>query len=316
MHGLNILPAMADDASSRPSRPLQTEALAAIVRRMGRAAEPPWLHGEVARRMAERLSLVRLQPAALIDWWSFNGAGAALLRQAYPRARILHVEPLDPVRERARTATAKGRWLPRFRAAALDEWADPQQVPASSGGLLWANMMLHLSADPLATLSAWHRALAVDGFLMFSTLGPGTLQGLRRLYAQLGWPSPHAPFVDMHDLGDMLVQAGFADPVMDQEPLTLTWADPDALLDELRSLGGNADPQRAAGLRTPRWRRRLRDELQQLRGGDGRLRLDFELVYGHAFRAAPKPKVAAQTSVALDEMRAMVRAGRRGPESL
>ena len=306
---------MADDAPPRPSRPLHTEALDAIVRRMGRSTEPPWLHGEVARRMAERLGLVRLQPAELVDWWSFNGAGGALLRQAYPRARILHVEPLHAVRERTRAAATKRRWLPRLGAAA-HAWCDPQQVPAGSAGLLWANMMLHLSADPQATLGAWQRVLAVDGFLMFSTLGPGTLQGLRRLYAQLGWPSPHAPFVDMHDLGDMLVQAGFADPVMDQEPLTLTWADPDALLDELRSLGGNADPQRAAGLRTPRWRRRLRDELQQLRGGDGRLRLDFELVYGHAFRAAPKPKVAAQTSVALDEMRAMVRAGRRGPESL
>ena len=295
-----------------PSRPLHTEALDAIVRRMGRSAEPPWLHGEVARRMAERLGLVRLQPAELVDWWSFNGAGGALLRQAYPRARILHVEPLHAVRERTRAAATKRRWLPRLGAAA-HAWCDPQQVPAGSAGLLWANMMLHLSADPQATLGAWQRVLAVDGFLMFSTLGPGTLQGLRQLYARLGWPSPHAPFVDMHDLGDMLVQAGFADPVMDQEQLTLTWADADALLNELRSLGGNADPQRAAGLRTPRWRRRLCDELQQLRGADGRLRLDFEVVYGHAFRAAPKPKVAAQTSVALDDMRAMVRAARRGP---
>ncbi len=303
---------MADDAPPRPSRPLHTEALDAIVRRMGRSAEPPWLHGEVARRMAERLGLVRLQPAELVDWWSFNGAGGALLRQAYPRARILHVEPLHAVRERTRAAATKRRWLPRLGAAA-HAWCDPQQVPAGSAGLLWANMMLHLSADPQATLGAWQRVLAVDGFLMFSTLGPGTLQGLRQLYARLGWPSPHAPFVDMHDLGDMLVQAGFADPVMDQEQLTLTWADADALLNELRSLGGNADPQRAAGLRTPRWRRRLCDELQQLRGADGRLRLDFEVVYGHAFRAAPKPKVAAQTSVALDDMRAMVRAARRGP---
>lgn len=303
---------MADDAPLRPSRPLQTEALDAIVRRLGRAAEPPWLHGEVARRMAERLSLVKLQPAALVDWWSFNGAGAALLRQAYPRARILHVEPLDTVRERTRATVSWRRWLPGFGAAA-DEWFAPQQVPAGGAGLLWANMMLHLSADPLATLSTWHRALAVDGFLMFSTLGPGSLQGLRDIYRQRGWPPPHAPFVDMHDLGDMLVQSGFADPVMDQEQLTLTWADADGLLAELRSLGGNADPRREAGLRTPRWHRRLCDALQQLRGADGRLRLDFELVYGHAFRAAPKPRVSAQTSVALDEMRAMVRATRRGP---
>ncbi len=97
----------------------------------------------------------------------------------------------------------------------------------------------------------------------------------------------------MHDLGDMLVHAGFADPVMDQETLTLTWPDADALLRELRAWAAMPTRARMPGLRTPRWRERLCAELQALRGPDGRLRLDFELVYGHAFRAAPKPRVAA-----------------------
>jgi malonyl-CoA O-methyltransferase len=186
-------------------------------------------------------------------------------------------------------------------------------VPAGEAELLWSNMMLHLVSDPVALMQQWQRALAVDGFLMFSTLGPGSLQGLRRVYARLGWPAPHAPFVDMHDLGDMLVHAGFADPVMDQEVLTLTWPDAQALLHELRALGGNADPARSSGLRTPRWRQRLCAELRALQDAEGRLRLDFELVYGHAFRAAPKPRITAQTTVALDEMRAMVRSPRRVP---
>jgi malonyl-CoA O-methyltransferase len=194
-------------------------------------------------------------------------------------------------------------------------WATPEQVVPGQAELLWANMMLHLSADPLALLQQWQRSLAVDGFLMFSTLGPGSLQGLRQVYARLGWPVPHAPFVDMHDLGDMLLQAGFADPVMDQEILTLTWPDAGSLLRELRSLGGNADPLRSAGLRTPRWRERLGVALQQLCGPAGRLRLDFELVYGHAFRAAPKPRIAAQTTVALEDMRSMVRSPRRSSGS-
>ena len=188
-------------------------------------------------------------------------------------------------------------------------------MPAGSAQLVWANMMLHGVPDPAEVMRRWRDALAVDGFLMFSTLGPDTLRSLRALYADAGWGPAHAPFVDMHDLGDMLVQAGFADPVMDQEQLTLTWPDADALLGELRSLGGNADSGRASGLRTPRWRRRLGEAPEGLRGADGRLRLEFEVVYGHAWRVAPKPRVAAQTAVGLDEMRAMVRAGRRGPGS-
>ena len=161
-------------------------------------------------------------------------------------------------------------------------------------------------------MQQWHRALAVDGFVMFSTLGPGSLTALSRIYVRCGWPPPFAPFVDMHDLGDMLLRCGFDDPVMDQEIVTLTWNDADALLRELRTLGGNAHPRRFAGLRTPRWRQRLCDELQPLRGDDGRLRLDFELVYGHAFKVAPRPRVAEQTSVSLEAMRAMVRAGQGG----
>ena len=302
---------MPEAAPTRPLRPVQPEALAHIARRLGRAAEAPWLHAEVARRMAERLGLIRLQPRALIDWWSFNGAAQALLQQAYPRSRVLRVEADDAVLRRCCAVASTRWWSPGRWVGPQLAWATPEQVAPGEAELLWANMMLHLSADPEALLQQWHRVLAVDGFLMFSTLGPGSLHGLRQAYARLGWPAPHAPFVDMHDLGDMLVRAGFADPVMDQETLTLTWPDADALLGELRGLGGNADPWRSQGLRTPRWRGRLHTELQQLQGPDGRLRLDFELVYGHAFRAAPKPRVAAQTTVALEDLRAMARSPRR-----
>ncbi len=303
---------MADAVTSAPVPAAQAAALARIACRMARANQAPWLHGEVARRMAERLSLIKRQPRSLIDWDSFNGASQALLRDAYPGAEVLRVEAgvrLAP----PRAAAARGaRWRSLLRRAGPQvAVVSASEVPDGQAELLWANMVLHLCADPAAMLQRWQRALAVDGFVMFSTLGPGSLGALSRLYARCGWPAPFAPFVDMHDLGDMLLHCGFDDPVMDQEIVTLTWADADALLRELRSLGGNAHVARVAGLRTPRWRARLCDELQQLRGGDGRLRLDFELVYGHAFRVAPRPRVAAQTSVSLDDMRTMVRSGRR-----
>ncbi len=303
---------MPADATPRPARPVQAEALAAIVRRMARAEQPPWLHGEVARRMAERLALIRLQPRRLVDWWSFNGASQTLLQQTYPQARVWRVEADDALRRRGAAATNRRAWLPRRWGAPAVEVRAPQGLDPGCE-LLWANMMLHLVDDPLAQMRQWHQALAVDGFLMFSTLGPGSLAGLRHVYAGLGWPPPHAPFIDMHDLGDMLLQCGFADPVMDQEILTLTWPDAAALLHELRALGGNAEPARHPGLRTPHWRERLGQALASLQAPDGRLRLDFELVYGHALRAPPRPRVAGQTTVALDEMRAMVRSGRRGP---
>jgi malonyl-CoA O-methyltransferase len=94
---------------------------------------------------------------------------------------------------------------------------------------------------------------------------------------------------------------------MDQETITLQWPNAQALLDELRSLGGNAAPSRAAGLRTPRWRQRLLGELESLAGSDGRPALSFEVAYGHAFRAAPRLRGGEETTVSLEDMRAMVR---------
>jgi malonyl-CoA O-methyltransferase len=178
--------------------------------------------------------------------------------------------------------------------------------------MLWANMVLHAAADPVALMAQWHRALAVDGFLMFSTLGPDSLLELREVYAAAGWPAPHPPHVDMHDIGDQLVQQGFADPVMDQETLRLHWSGPEALLAELRALGANLGVDRAPGLRTPRWRARLLGALRERVGPDGRITMRFELVYGHAFKAAPRPAPGAPVAVPLEQVRATLGSHRRG----
>lgn len=254
--------------------------------------------------MADRLPVIKARPRVVLDWWAGTGASGEVLAAAYPEARRVAVETEAPA--------ALPWWSPR-------RWAGPlpvaeAAVEAGSAQLVWANMMLHGVADPALVFAQWQRALAVDGFLMFSTLGPGTLEALSALYRAAGWPVPLAPFVDMHDLGDLLVQAGFADPVMDQETLTLSWADPAAAIAELRTLGGNVDPGRHPGLRTPRWRQRLLDALAGTAGSDGRPVLRFELVYGHAFRPTPRPRVEGETNVSLDDMRTMVRHGRKpGP---
>jgi malonyl-CoA O-methyltransferase len=303
---------MAVDAPSDDPRGLDPAAVAAIVRRLARNAQPPWLHQEVARRMAERLAIIRLQPATIVDWWSHLGASATLLGKAYPSARRIEVEPDALVAPR--TEAARRPWWSPQRWAGAEVSVQPESAALPAGvQLVWANMMLHAVVDPPALFARWQSALAVDGFVMFSCLGPDTLRELRELYARLGWPAPTPAFIDMHDLGDMLVQAGFADPVMDQETITLRWDDPDALLRELRTLGGNASPARHAGLRTPRWRARLLRELESLAGPDGKPALRFEVAYGHAFRAAPRLRPGEATTVSLEDMRAMVRSGRANP---
>ena len=309
------------DITSKTRRDIDDAALERLVQRLAAAPQPPWLHAEVARRMGERLEIIKLKPARIVDWWARAGAGGNTLHLAYPAARRTEVE-LQPA-----DIAQRARWWPvALTPAARVTQARAGEVADGAAQLVWANMMLHLLADPMPTLRAWQRALSVDGFLMFSTLGPGSLQQLRALYGANDWGPPLAALTDMHDIGDMLVEAGFADPVMDQELLTLTWPDARAALLELRSFGANLHPRRNAGLRTPRWRRRLEAGLQRMAGArnddhsdgrnddsnPGRIELTLEIVYGHAFKPLPRARVLPESTVALADMRAMVRAGRGG----
>jgi malonyl-CoA O-methyltransferase len=257
--------------------------------------------------MAERLAIVKLQPARVLDWWAHVGASGVALARAYPHAKRVSVEC-----DVAPAVPAPWWSARRWTRAGIEVVAEADVVPGQAQ-LVWANMTLHAVHDPGLIVRQWHRALAVDGFLMFSTLGPGSLPELRALYAQRDWGPALAPLVDMHDTGDLLVAAGFADPVMDQELVTLTWASAAAALDELRGLGSNAAPDRQRGLRTPRWRAALLAAMDSAarQRADGRVALTFELVYGHAFKPVPRARVAAQSSVPLDDLTAMLRAGRR-----
>lgn len=288
-------------------------AVVALQHRLGRLPAPPWLHAEIAGRMAERLALFRMSPNRVVDWGSFLGAGAPLLTAAYPNAALVALESSDALARRSRQALKSPWWTGRrWKAPPVQVGVDLADPDPADAQLVWANMALHAVKDPPALMQRWHRMLAAGGFVMFSCLGPDTVRELRSLYARLGWPVPTIDFVDMHDLGDMLLHAGFADPVMDQETLTVHWDSPQALIGDLRMLGGNASPMRFSGLRTPRWLARLHGELDRsVRDANGRLGLTFEIVYGHAFKAAAKAEVPAETQVSLEEMRRLMREARR-----
>ena len=289
-------------------RPPTIDPVAAAHWQQRAPAHSPWLHEEVARRMQERLEWIRRAPQAWADWEPVRGglAGHALVAQRYPKAQCYVVEPHHA--QIARETLARP-WWQRLRGNA------PEHGPVPDGAvqMLWSNMRLHMAADPQALFAQWHRALAVDGFLMFSCLGPDTLRELRALYEALGWPPASHEFTDMHDWGDMLVHGGFAEPVMDMERITLTFESPARLLAELRELGANLHPARFAALRGRAWHARLERELDAaLRGPDGRLALTFEVIYGHALKPLPRARVAESSAVSLQDMRAMLQGDKRG----
>ena len=271
--------------------------------------QAPWLHEEVGRRMAERLEVIRLPVERWADGSPLHGGAAAHARVAahYPAARAFALEDdgrIVPYAPKNRT------WWQRWRGAS----SAPQPALEGTMQMVWANMRGHQTADPGGLLAAWRRALAPGGFVMFSCLGPDTLRELRALYARLGWPPPAQDFTDLHDWGDWLVTAGFVEPVMDMERITLTFPSAARLLAELRGLGRNLHPARFAGLRTRAWRERLHAELENgLRAnpeqdmGGQLLALTFEVIYGHALAPEPRHAVKPRTEIPLDQFRAALR---------
>jgi malonyl-CoA O-methyltransferase len=295
---------------SAPERPPSLDPVAAA--RWARQAvrtSSPWLHEEVASRMQSRLDFIKLQPQRWVHWEPMRGGVLAhqALQKRYPKADVW-LSSAHPQQARMAEAALKGRWWQ------LARWLGPRVhvglPPEGQADMLWANMQLHTAAQPQQWLDIWHKTLAVDGFLMFSCLGPDSLRELRDAYRQQGWPEPAHEFTDMHDWGDMLVEAGFAEPVMDMERITLTYESPDRLLAELRAWGRNLHVQRFAGLRGRQWRQKLDEVLLTLAKPEegGRLSLSFEIVYGHALKPRPRAKLSAQTEIGLEQMRQMLRA--------
>ena len=238
---------------------------------------------EVGARMGVRLDLVKIAPRRVADIGCATGDGIRDLQQRYAKALPLALDYALPMLRTVRSRTPRLQRLIGRGPFLLN--ADVRALPlaANSLGLVWSNLMLHWLDDPLPALRELHRVLEVGGLLSFAALGPDTLKELRGAAEEVGAGDTARRFLDMHDLGDMLVAAGFADPVMDMEMITLTYPTPRAFLADQRHLG-----VRDALLGRQDWRtwRRLLGAWPQDAGG--RLPASFEIVYGHAWKPEPR----------------------------
>jgi malonyl-CoA O-methyltransferase len=264
--------------SARSPAPDRRTARRRFERAAGTYAAASRLEAEVGARMLERLDYVKLAPRRILD--AGSGPPQRLLGKRYPKADVV---ALDFSLEMLRSART---WLDRFRGC-LSVCADLERLPlaAESVDLVWSNMALHWLAEPLAALKEFERALVPEGLVMFSTLGPDTLKELR---AAAGPGRVHA-FHDMHDVGDMLVAAGFSAPVMDMEMLTIAYPGADGLLTDLRASGQtSARADRPRGLTGKAFAARLRGALAA--------NATFEVVYGHAWKRAARPENAVDTA--------------------
>jgi len=249
--------------------------------------EAAFLAREIGSRMAERLDLLRAAPRMALDLGSGTGEGARMLRRRYPDCTVVELDAAYAMLAQSRRAQPWWqRGLARVRGADLPlVCADIARLPfpPRTFDMVWSNLALHWR-DPEPVLTEVYRVLRPGGVCMFSTLGPDTLKELRTAYAAADAYVHVNRFIDLHDIGDMLVRTRFADPVMDMECLRLTYADVRALLGELKATGAhNANVGRPPGLSGRRGYERMAAAYEMFRV-DGRLPATFEIVYGHAWR--------------------------------
>ncbi|CAB3634005.1 methyltransferase domain-containing protein [Achromobacter sp. SIMBA_011] len=290
-----------------PSLPLVAADVPRQFARRGDLSDAQFLYGEVARRMLGRLQYIRVQPQAMLDAGCGAGDNLALLRERYAEAAYTGLDNCDPLLEIARKRHAPAglsAWIGKLARrgptnAFINADLAATGLAPESLELVWSNLALHWHREPHAVLAEWRRILKVGGLAMFSCLGPATLRELRQALDDAGLRTATPAFVDMHDFGDLLVENGFADPVMDQEILTLTYRTPEKLLQDVRALGGNPAAGRRGGLVGRDWRARLCDALEAQRRPDGVIALSIEVAYGHAWRAAAHRGTAGETRLSV-----------------
>lgn len=273
----------------------------AFDKRSKQFAATDFLMREISQRMQSHLALIKIKPERILDMGCAIGQDLAILRNLYPQAEILG---LDLSFEMLAQVTASNTLFSQLRHLLLGRsfpliQADWCHLPLTNQciDLIWSNLALHWTPSPHLALKEWIKLLRVNGLLMFSTFGPDSLRELRVAFAHTDAHQHIPAFTDMHDLGDMLLDQGLADPVVDAEYLTVTYETPKKLLEDVRRLGIYPYPQ-PGGLKGKQWYQRLSEALEAQRRDDNLIPLSFELIYAHAWKPERNASVANKEGIA------------------
>lgn len=238
------------------------------------------LQRQVRDELLNRLDVLRMQPEAVLDLGAGTGHGTIALKRRYPGSRVVAMDLAPGMLQQARK---RQTLLRRFDRVVADAAALP--VGDAAVDMIFSSLMLQWCNDPDRVLRECRRALRPGGVLHFTTLGPDTLVELRRSWQAADPGHAHVNrFIDMHDLGDALVRAGFAEPVLDVERYTLTYDDARQLMRDLKDIGAhNVTAGRARGLTGKSTLARMLAAYEGFRR-DGKLPATYEVVFAQAWR--------------------------------
>lgn len=241
--------------------------------------------------MHERLAGIRLDPQRILDAGCGEGADLAQLKARFPAACVAALDASEGMLQAVRAGVGD------VQAGLV--CADFAQLPFAPGcfSMVWSNLALHWHPFPFQVFSAWKAVMDADGMLLFSCFGPGTLLPLREAFGRVDSHGHILPFMEMHDLGDALVGAGFPSPVLDREEVVVTYASIESCFADVRAFGGNVLRNRPRALMGRRAYGRLIDALESCRDEEGLIRMPYEIIYGHAFCSVTKAEAQRERPV-------------------
>jgi len=252
----------------------------------------------VCDEMLSRLDLVKIRPKIILDAGCGTGVASVDLQNRFRMSQVVSLDFAQGMLAQTRktilnaSISTKLKRIFGFSKEAL-VCADIEALPLvdNAVGLVWSSLAIQWCNDLDAAFSEFNRVLHPEGLLMFSTFGPDTLKELRTATAEATQNTSVSRFIDMHDIGDALVRAGFSAPVLDVERFTLTYDDVKKVMRDLKSIGAyNATEGRARGLMGRGFLQKLETAYERFRDND-KLPATFEVVYGHAWKVASKANV-------------------------
>jgi malonyl-CoA O-methyltransferase len=238
------------------------------------------LQKQVREEMFSRLDLIKIKPQVILDAGCGTGHGSFDLQRRFKNAQVLSLDIALGMLQKTRTQQP---FLQRLFTAENLLCADIESLPMANNSidLIWSNLALQWCNDLDQCFAEFKRVLKPDGLLMFSTAGPDTLKELRA--ASSNGHTHVSRFIDMHDIGDALIRAGFSTPVLDVEYYTLTYDDAKSAMRDLKSIGAhNATAGRARGLQGKSFLHNISQNYEQFRT-NGKLPATYEMIYGHAW---------------------------------
>ncbi len=237
---------------------------------------------EICDRTLERVDMLNKQPLSILDIGSGTGRSLQGLRSRFPNCTLTACDFALPMLEQCKQGLYS-----KYQTHLVCNDAEQLAFADASFDLIFSTSTFQWCTDLNQVLSECMRVLCNNGVLIFSTFGPDTLVQLRNSWAQVDDFDHVHKFMDMHDIGDLLLATQFLDPVVDMETIDVQYPSLRQLLQDLKDTGSrgkftNIVASNTKGLMSKQKYQRLQQAYESYRQKNGLLPASYEVIYGYA----------------------------------